>query len=58
MSGKRKFKSYNDLKRWQNEYGGKRVSESMRESAERRRYGGKTQAERYEQAMAEKRSQG
>jgi hypothetical protein len=55
---KRKFESYNDLKRWQNEYGSKRASESMRASSERRRYGGKTQAERYEQAMAEKRTRG
>jgi hypothetical protein len=55
---KRKFESYNDLKRWQNEYGSKRASESMRASSERRRYGGKTQAERYEQAVAEKRTRG
>jgi hypothetical protein len=58
MSCKRKSADWYEYKRKQDEHNAKRAAVSMRESAERRRYGGKTQAERYEQAMAEKRSQG
>jgi hypothetical protein len=57
MGGKRKSADWYEYKRNQDEYNAKRAAESMRESAERRRYGGKTQAERYAEAMTGKKDQ-
>jgi hypothetical protein len=55
MNDKHKSADWYEFKRKQDEYNTKQAAGSMRESAERRRYGGKTQAERYAEAMTAQR---